>query len=680
MSYTIDVDTGGTFTDGFFTRDDRFETVKVDTTPHDLTVCFMECIKEGAKKFGIGDIGDFLKDTDVVRFSTTIGTNALLQRTGTKLGLIVTKGFEDNLYQENGANPFDLMIEKDMVIGISEEISLEGEVVTAPDEKEVREAVKKLLEKGARMVVISLKSSAVNPEHERKIKALINRDYPKHYLGSVALLLSSQISIRPDPGLRTNTALVNAYLHHGLSRSLYKADENLRLARYTKPLLVVHSTGGVARVAKTTAIHTYNSGPLAGLYGSVEMAGLYGLTNVITLDVGGTSTDVGLIHQGNFDTEYPSKVEGIPVDFPMAKISVIASGGGSIARIDPSNNGLAVGPDSAGAMPGPVCYALGGSEPTLTDSYLVLGYFDPDFFMGGQKSVDKESALEAIKTKIASPLGLRTEKAAFEIKEVIKRRISTRITRLIEEEDLGSGDFTLFAFGGGGGCLCCDIADHVGISRIYLFRQSPVFCAFGSSMMDVLHIYEDSHNITLRSGSGQYLGNFDEYNRIIADLQEKAFRDMRGEGFRPEDVNFVLELEIEGKTNAERVIVEYATLFFQNKKDVQAVCDRYTDRVAGDSEISIAVFRLKAVSITPHYKLKALPKVDDHPRDALKSKRDVYWGEKFVETDVYDVNLLESGNIVRGPAIIEAEDTTYVIPEGKKYTVDQYLNGIVEEG
>jgi len=570
MGYTIDIDTGGTFTDGFFTHDERFETVKVDTTPHDLTICFMECVTGGAKRFGLKDVSDLLKDTDVVRFSTTIGTNALLQKTGTELGLIVTKGFEDNLYQEDGENPlFDFIVAKDRVIGISEEISPDGEVVTAFDEKEVREAVKKLLEKGARMIVVSLRRSAVNPVHEQKVRELINLDYPKHYLGSVPLLLASQISINPDPGLRTNTALVNAYLHRGLARSLYKADEDMRLARYTKPLLIVHSTGGVARVAKTTAIHTCNSGPVAGFYGSLEMARLYNQTNVITLDVGGTSADVGIIHQGNFETEYPSKVEGIPIDFPMVKISALGAGGGSIARIATSNNKrLVVGPDSAGAMPGPVCYGLGGSEPTLTDSYLALGYLDPDYFMGGQKRLDKKSALESIEMKIAHPLGLRTEKAAFEIKEFIKRKIGDQIGRMIKQKGLGLQDFALFAFGGGGGCLCCDIADHVGISRNYLFHQSSVFSAFGSSMMDILHIYEDSDKITLRSGSGQYLDNYDKYNRIIADLQEKASRDMRGEGFRPEDINFVLDLEIKGKTEAKQVTIEHPTLFLQDKKDV----------------------------------------------------------------------------------------------------------------
>lgn len=679
MGYTIDIDTGGTFTDGFFTRDDLFETVKVDTTPHDLTVCFMECIREGARKFGLKDESDLLKDTEVVRFSTTLGTNALIQKTGTKLGLIVTKGFEDNLYQKGGENSlFDFIIARDMVMGISEEIGPDGKVVTPLDEKEVEGVVKKLLEKGARMLVISLKSSAVNPVHEQNIRGLINRRYPKHYLGSVPLLLASQISIRLDPGLRTNTALVNAYLHHSLARALYKAEENIRLALYTKPLLIVHSTGGVARVAKTTAVHTYNSGPVAGLYGSLAVARLYHQTDVITLDVGGTSADVGLIHRGIFETEYPSKVEDIPVDFPMVNINVLGAGGGSIARIDPSSKTLVVGPESAGAMPGPVCYGLGGSEPTLTDSYLVLGYLDPDYFMGGQKSLDKDSAIDSIETKIASPLGMTTEKAAFRIKEFIKKKIGDQIGRLIKKKGLSPETFVLFAFGGGGGCLCCDIADHLGIARIYVFSQSPVFCAFGSSMMDVLHIYEDSHKFILRSGSGQYPDNFDEYNRIIADLQEKAFRDMRGEGFRPEDINFVLELEIKEKTNARTVTIEHPTLFFHSRKDAQALCNQYPDRVSKNDEISIELFRLKAMCITPHYKFRTFPDAGQEPQNALKGKRKVYWGEKFMETKVYDFKLLECGNIVKGPAVIEAEDTTYVIPEGKKYRVDQYLNGVIE--
>ena len=679
MGYTIDIDTGGTFTDGFFTYDDRMETVKVDTTPHDLTVCFMECIKQGAGKFGLKDARDILKDAEVVRFSTTLGTNALLEKSGTKVGLVVTRGYEKSLYNGNGENPlFDFIIERDMVAGISEEIGPAGEVVSPLDEKEVREAVKKLLEKGARMIVVSLNRSGVNPVHELKIRELINRDYPKHYLGSVPLLLACQISIRPDSGLRSNTALVNAYLHHSLARSLYKADEDIRLANYTRPLLIVHSTGGVARVAKTTAVHTYNSGPVAGLYGSLEMAGLYELKNIISLDVGGTSADAGLIHEGNFERVYPSKVADIPVDFSMINIDAIGAGGGSIARVDESKK-IVVGPESAGAMPGPVSYGLGGMEPTLTDSYLALGCLDPDYFMGGQKSLDKDSALEIIESEIASPLRITTEKASFEIKEYIKRRIGDEIKKLIEEKGLNPRDVTLFAFGGGGGCLCCDVAEYVGIPRIYLFPQSAVFCAFGSSIMDILHIYEDGTRITLRSGSGEYLSNFDEYNGIIAGLQEKSFRDMRGEGFKPEDIRFLLELEINGGTGKEPLVIEHPDLFLQEKKDVEALCARYAKTVSGNSEVVIEACRLKATCVTPHYKFKTFPSSGDDPGKALKGKRDVYWGEKFIETDVYDRKLLENGNIVKGPAVIEAEDTTYIIPAGRKYRVDQYLNGIIEE-
>lgn len=679
MGYTIDIDTGGTFTDGFFTHGKRFETVKVDTTPHDLTVCFMECVKEGAKRFGLNDARDILKDTDVVRFSTTIGTNALLEKAGTKIGLIVTKGFEETVYHSNGDNPlFDFVLARDMVIGIREEVSAEGEVVIPVDEKEVRESIKKLLEKGARMIVISLKGSAVNPVHERMIRELINRDYPKHYLGSVPLLLASQISIRPDPSLRSNTASVNAYLHQSLARSLYKADEEIRLRNYTKPLLIVHSTGGVARVAKTTAVHTYNSGPVAGLYGALEMGRLYNLNEIITLDVGGTSADIGLIHDGHFEKVYPSNLEGIPVDFPMIHVDALGAGGGSIAHIDSSKR-IVVGPQSAGAMPGPACYGLGGSEPTLTDSYLALGYIDPDYFMGGEKNLDKELALEAIQGGLASHLGMKTEEAAFEIKEFVIRRIGEKISHLIKDKGLDPKDVVLFAFGGGGGCVCCDVAGNAGIPRIYLFPHSSVFCAFGSSVMDVLHLYEDSRKIVLRSESGRYLDDFDEYNQIIAGLQQRSFRDMKGEGFSPEEVHFQLELEVSGEDGSEPVIVEHPDLFFHDRKDVERLCSLFPEKASGEGKLGIEIFRLTAFCPTPHYTVKTFGESGESPEKALKGRRGVYWGEMFKETSVYGRKLLKSGNVVYGPAVIEAEDTTCVVPEGKRYRVDQYLNGVIEE-
>ena len=220
MKLTIDIDTGGTFTDGFFTFGDRVEKVKVDTTPHDLTVCFNECIEEGARMFGFNSAADLLEETEVVRLSTTLGTNTLIQRSGPKVGVIVTAGFEGNLYGSD-ANPLlDFLVSRDMIVGLREDTRPDGSVATLVAEDEVRMAIRKLLESGARVIVLSLRRSYENPANERRVRDIVEADYPRHYLGSVPLLLSSEVSTRPDDQSKTNVAIINAYLHRELVRYL----------------------------------------------------------------------------------------------------------------------------------------------------------------------------------------------------------------------------------------------------------------------------------------------------------------------------------------------------------------------------------------------------------------------------------------------------------------------------
>ncbi len=234
MKFTISIDTGGTFTDGFITRGEEFQKVKVDTTPHDLTVCFAKCIEEGADKFGV-DVLDLVAESEVIRFSSTISTNSLIQRTGPKLGLITSNGMVEELTKDT--NPIiGFLVDKSMVIGVDEEVDGTGVVKRELSEDEARQAIRKLLEAGAKLLVISLKNSHINPAHERIIKSIVVRDYPRHYLGYVPTLLSSEISIRSNEILTANTALLNAYIHQDLVEYLYKADDYSRNHQSPNPL------------------------------------------------------------------------------------------------------------------------------------------------------------------------------------------------------------------------------------------------------------------------------------------------------------------------------------------------------------------------------------------------------------------------------------------------------------
>jgi len=429
MAITVDIDTGGTFTDGFFSHGDSFRMVKVETTPHDLTVCFLNCVEEGAKALGFPSLQEMLEEAKTVKFSTTIATNAMIQRSGPKLGLMVSRGHQDDLYAEGGEAPRLLreLLPPGLVVGIRGGLDAEGEVLE-PEVDEVREAVRTLLTRGARAIVVCLRGAFRHPWPEQRLKEIVTTDYPRHYLGAVPLFLSSEICGRDGDHVRLNTTVLNAYLRRELARYLYKAEDELRQGRLRRPLLVVHSTGGAARVAKTSALQTYNSGPAAGLLGARSVGRLYGMEDIVTADMGGTSTDIGIIAGGRCRWRTDPEVCGIPVGIPMIEILAIGGGGGSIAR--PGDGGdVEVGPESAGALPGPACYGLGGSEPTVTDADLVLGFINPERFLGGRRKLDRQRAAEAIEEKVAGPLGVSVAEAA----SMIRRKVDAMVAEAIEE-------------------------------------------------------------------------------------------------------------------------------------------------------------------------------------------------------------------------------------------------------
>ncbi len=670
MKFTIDIDNGGTFTDGFFTGDGRIEWVKVDTTPHDLTVCFLKCIEEGAAKFGL-TLPQLLHQTEVIRFSTTHATNTLLQRAGPRLGLIVTRGFEESLYSSAARSPaLDFIVPAGMVIGIDEPAGKDN-----LDGEQVRLAIRSLLGHGARIIVVSLYRAHLDPANELKVREIADDDYPKHYLGAVPLLLSHEVSTTTDDASRTNVALLNAYFHPDMVRFLYKAEDDVRKLGYSKPLLVVHADGGVARVAKTTAIMTNNSGPSAGVLGTTYMSGLYHLPYVASMDIGGTSADISLVINGRHGYKREAMLEGIPVKLPVIEVYPTAAGGGSIAR--PKNKKqIKVGPDSAGAMPGPACYGLGGTEATSTDACVVLGYIDPDYFLGGKRKLDSGLAREVITEKLARPLGISVEECGRLITEAMEDICAEDIANLIKAGGYNPADFVLFSFGGAGSVYCCGIADKVGIPRIYCFRFSSVFSAFGSSCADVLHTYESLSRLSLKRQGSQ--SQKQEFNRMVQGLMDSVLRDMRGEGFPPEKVTFSLELEVEYGNAA--MVFESPVNLLEGPQDVKKIINAFTvqNNAPAVDELKIRLFRLRATSPAAHPQLATYDFVGESPEKALKGYRDVYWKEGFTRTAIFGQPELKCGNVISGPAIIESDDTTILIPAGKQYTVDNLLNGVIE--
>jgi len=673
--FTIDIDTGGTFTDGFFSDGDRFETVKTDTTPHDLTVCFNKCVVEGAKRFGFENVSDFLRQTKTIRFSTTVGTNALIQKTGPKIGLIVTKGYEDTLYQEQENPVLDYIIDREMVIGLEEDVSESGEVIKAASNEDIRQATKQLLEKGARAFVVSLKNAHVNNENERLVRDVLYEDYPRHYLGTKTIQLGSQISSRVNNGIRTNAAVVNAYLHRDLVKYLYKADDQMRQQAFTNPLLIAHANGGVARVAKTKAIDTYNSGPAAGLMGSKYIGDLYGLDNILSIDIGGTSSDIGIIADSEltFDTE--SSIANIPVHTPLIQVDSIGGGGGSIAKVT-SDGELQLGPESAGSVPGPACYDLGGTKPTVTDASVVLGLLDPDFYLNGTKQISKEKAVEAIQKWIAEPLEISVEEAAVKILDKLEEVGAEKLKEVVEERNRSIDRFKLFSFGGGGGLFSAGIAKKSGINQVYSFPFSSVFSAFGLSTAAVVHNYQERMDFHYKENE-----TTTEIKALAKPLIEKmeklAHRDMRGEGFRANDVQYNLSIEAVSADGRKREIFTLPNDFLadQSEHKVKEALNEAAKEL-NSKEITVEFIRLNSHVIVSDFELPKLEKVSEAPKP--KSVRDIYWREGPQETNVYDMATLQPGQTITGPAVLESPSTSIAVPKGATFQMDEHLNGIME--
>src|SRR3984893_742649 len=509
----IDIDVGGTCTDLVLNYKGQALIKKVPTTPYDLSVCFSRVIEEGAGALGL-QIDQLLPDVDMIRYSTTIAMNRLIERKGPRLALITTEGHEDVVLIGRGAQWIDgtrvaerrnlaiqkkpdPLIPRDMILGIKERVDSRGTVIRPLDENDVREKVRHLVNRGARGIVVSLLWGFLNPVHERRVKEIIRDEYKEFHIGYLPVVLAGQVDGQLGEYERTLAAILDSYLQRSMQIELSAMWDKLRDRGYKKPLLMIQSSGGIAEVFRTTASRTFNSGPVSGLMGAHHVAKSLGYQNVIMTDMGGTSFDVGLVVKDSVRSyEFRPIIDRWMVGITMIKTLSIGAGGGSIAWLNKLlQNQLQVGPRSAGSMPGPACFNLGGTEPTVTDADVVLGYLNPDYYFGGKMRLDKNRSVVAIRDKIAKPLGISVEQASALIRKIVNGNMASAIMKEVHLRGYSPEEFILFV-GGGAGPTHAEgyMAD---IEKAVTFAFSPVFCAFGSSTMDIMHVYEVSKKLTL---------------------------------------------------------------------------------------------------------------------------------------------------------------------------------------
>ncbi|MGC2725114.1 MAG: hydantoinase/oxoprolinase family protein [Candidatus Acidiferrales bacterium] len=662
----MDIDVGGTLTDALFTEHEKSFCVKVDTTPHDLTVCLFDCLSQGAGKLGFPGSTELLEHVELIRWSTTITSNVLAESRGPRVGLLVTKGHENNLYATNShTSVLDRLVAAHDVIGVNH----------SSDDTDIMNAARKLLESGVRRICVSLQGAHQDPRREIAIKRIIDQQYPDHFLGSVPVLAGSDISKSSDDATRTYSALINTYTHGALAATLFKAEDELReTSGFTGAFLVSHINGGVAGVAKTKAIDTIESGPILGIHASAYLAKAYGLDNVVAMDIGGTTAKISILRNGEPVYRKPSDFFGIPVAISLPDLRSIALGGGSVVKPIAGSHPPAVqlGPESMGSYPGPACYGLGGDQPTLTDAFVTAGLINPDYFLGGTKTIDPDLARKAIADCVAAPLHVSTEEACRIIIARAFESVAAMIATASKELRQDLSNSVLFAYGGNGSLFACGVAKIAGLDRVQLFSLGPVFSAFGSSVSDILHVYESSLAGVPISAEGVA-----RIRQIVEDLKAEGVKDLLGEGIKPDSIKYAVEIEATEKGGASFAFAcNEQSLRDENALKaalVSAATQAATNR-STESELALDLLRVSVKKTMPKPKLIERPIQNADSTHAWKGTRQVLWGSKTGEAKIYDWDQLQPGNQVEGAAILEDANTTYFVPENWTLQMDKFNN------
>jgi N-methylhydantoinase A/oxoprolinase/acetone carboxylase beta subunit len=652
--YTVDIDTGGTMTDGLVADGSELHAIKVDTTPHDFTVSFRQILVEGARTLGYEeDVSGFLDHVSFIRWSSTITSNVLGEGTGAKVGLLVRQSHEADLYGAGRSPAVGTLVAEHNVIGLPEN----------PTDVDILTAVKRLFEEGVRRICVSLDGAFPDNRAERDVAGVVEAQYPDHFLGAVPVVMGSEMAQVHDDATRTHCSLINAYTHTRLASALFQAEDMLKYDEgWNGPLLVGHINGGVARVGKTKALDTIESGPVFGTYASAYLARRYALSDVVCLDVGGTTAKASIVLGGEPMFTRDGDIFDIPVRASLPLLRSAVLGGGSVARPNLGDGTVRLGPDSMGAAPGPACYGLGGDQATLTDAFLVLGYLDPSRFLGGRRILDVTRAEEILTRQVAEPLGVTVEEAAALAADTAVGIVADLVASTVAKAGLDPADVTLFAFGGNGSMFAAPVAERLGISTARVFGLGPVFAAFGSSVSDVVHVYERS------------LGGGADARAAAAELLDSARRDLEAEGFDADAATIDVEFDLAANGSAARSGgsgVSPGTMVRAG-----TIEEALSDAQGGPVDVA----RIRARFPVGAYEPVGHPSTNPSTTPAPLARRAVSLGGVRHQAPIYDWGSLTGRGTVEGPAVAVGETMTCLVPPGWSLSIDEFANGVLRQG
>jgi N-methylhydantoinase A len=691
-TYRLGIDIGGTFTDGALVneRSGELSIIKVLTTPANPAEGFMEAVERAQGKAAFAP-----EALSMLVHATTIATNAIIEGHIARIGMVTSEGFRDvleigyqirpRLYDIFQAKPRSL-VPRRWSFGVPERLDHEGRVLTPLDEAALRRVIAQMKAEGVEAVVVCFLHSYVNPVHERRAAEIIRAEWPEAHL-SVSAEVCPEFREFP----RASTAAVNAAVMPVVSRYVDRIQSGLRERGIAAPFYVMQSNGGVmgGEAAKAKPVYMVESGPAAGVIAAGALAQALGFADVISFDMGGTTAKVGMVQNGQpkVSTEYEvgsqahsplgeGKGSGYPVRTPVIDLVEVGAGGGSLAWID-GGGSLRVGPQSAGADPGPVCYGRGGTHPTLTDANLALGRLNPDYFLGGEITLDAAAARAALEREIATPLGLEPLRAAEGIVEIANAGMIAAMRLVSVQRGYDPRDFVLVAFGGAGPLHANALAAELGMRTILIPPSPGVASAIGLLMTDIRHEFVATRRTLLAVCDPA------ELSATLASFEQQANALLAGERKQWETVSLArtCDLRYKGQSHELQVVLPAGALDAAALARTQAAFEEAHQRaygyVASDDPIELVNLRLTAVGKLPPMPRKQLERGSGDPAAALKGRRTLWLrdadgaGEAH-DAPVYDRYALRGGDVLAGPAVVEEMDSSTVVLPGYTARTDDF--------
>jgi len=677
------IDVGGTFTDCLVMDETGLlQKFKASTTPSDPSIGLMDAMKKAARFYGV-DLGEFLGQIEVLVHGTTLATNIILTGRGAKVGMITTKGFRDSIEIRRGIKPIDVslynlfippsepLIPRWRRIGVEERTLFDGSIATPLNEKDVRDAVAILQADGVQSIAVCFLHSYANPTHERRAADICQEVAPDVFVSTSHETLPVWREFE-----RFNTTSVGAYVGPAVARYLNSLERVLQQSGFRGTFLMMLANGLVQNIAECVRrpVFLLHSGPAAAPSGAVYLGRHLGEEHLLSIDMGGTSFDICLVDEGEIPTTTEHWENDQRVAIKMVDIASIGAGGGSIAKID-SLGLLRVGPASAGADPGPACYGR-GSDPTVTDANLILGYVPADYFLGGEMKLDVEASRRAMKP-LSDRLGLKEAAVAESIFRTVNANMANKITEVSTKRGYDIRSTVMIAGGGGGPIHAGFIAEALGVRKVVVPPVAALYSAFGMFAMDIGQDYA-------RSFVGRVASiDLDALNRVYDDMEAEAAASFRSHGVDVKDVVFKRTADMRYLGQFHEVEADMPTGKLV-RKDVDGAADFFARKhqelytfAMPWKPVEILTLRLKASTPNAPFALPRVAEGDADPSKALKRRRTCRFNGQDVDTPVYDGEKVIAGNVISGPAIIEETTTTVVIPAVFVCAVDKYKNYVL---